>query len=332
MDAAHARLRLGRRARRAAALAVAVAAVAGAVAAVVSAGGPGELVGRANDAFRGPFTQTGGDLNARLLSTSGNSRADYWEIAWHTGARAPLHGTGGGTYDIAWYRNRPGHLSVRDAHSLYLETFAELGVPGVLALAVALLVPFAALRARRDWAAAAAVGAYVAYLVHAGLDWDWEVPAVTLAALACAAAAVATARRPGPACSVGRSFRIAALVAAALVATVAFVGYLGAESLFGSRTSFDAGRFAAARSHAARATALAPWSSEALLVRGQADLALGNTSAARRDFRRAVAKDPNDWQLWYRLGLASEGAERARAARQVARLNPLGIEAEMLGD
>jgi tetratricopeptide (TPR) repeat protein len=289
------------------------------------------VVGRSYDSFRGPFTQTGGSLSSRLLSTSGNSRADYWSVALGTAADDPVLGSGAGTFDIAWYRERPGQVGVRDAHSLYLETLAELGVPGLLLLSAVLLVPVAAVWSRRDWASATATGAYAAYLVHAGLDWDWEVPAVTLAALACAAAMLAAARPANAERPLGRALRIGALVAAALVATAAVFQYAGAQALLTSRNSFDAGRFESARDAAERATSLAPWSSEALVALGEAQLALQQAREGRASLRRAVAKDPHDWSAWYRLGLASTGSERARAARQVARLNPLGAEAATLG-
>ena len=42
--------------------------------------------------------------------------------------------------------------------------------------------------ARRHPLVPGAAGAYAAYLVHTGVDWDWELPAVTLAGLLCGAA------------------------------------------------------------------------------------------------------------------------------------------------
>ena len=41
---------------------------------------------------------------------------------------------------------------------------------------------------------APAAAAYSAFLVHAGLDWDWEMPVTTLAGLACGAALLASGR------------------------------------------------------------------------------------------------------------------------------------------
>ena len=40
-----------------------------------------------------------------------------------------------------------------------------------------------------------AAGAYAAFVVHSGLDWDWEVPAVVLFALTAAGALLIAARR-----------------------------------------------------------------------------------------------------------------------------------------
>jgi peptidoglycan/LPS O-acetylase OafA/YrhL len=61
---------------------------------------------------------------------------------------------------------------------------------------------------------AAALGGYVAFLIHAGLDWDWELPAIVVAALACGAAALAALPAASTPIDQRRRF---ALVAVALV-------------------------------------------------------------------------------------------------------------------
>jgi O-antigen ligase len=121
------------------------------------------------------------------------ARADYWHVAWHVGFHHPLAGTGAGTYDLAWaaFGDLGKWGDVLDAHNLYLETFAELGLVGVV-IVCALAVPVvAALRESASSTTAAAVGGAVAYFVHAGLDWDWEMPAVTTVGIACIAATLA---------------------------------------------------------------------------------------------------------------------------------------------
>jgi hypothetical protein len=49
-------------------------------------------------------------------------------------------------------------------------------------------------RRRGEPISAMAGAAFAVFAVHAGLDWDWEMPVVTLAALGCAG--VALTRRP----------------------------------------------------------------------------------------------------------------------------------------
>ena len=111
-------------------------------------------------------------------------RAWYWHVAWQETAEAPVVGRGAGTFERSWLEEQPIPVFVLDAHSLYLEMLAELGLVGLALLALVLVPPLVG--AFRG-ASAAAAGAYVAFLVHAGVDWDWEMPAVTLAGLFCGA-------------------------------------------------------------------------------------------------------------------------------------------------
>ena len=125
------------------------------------------------------------------------ARGGYWHAAWHVGLRHPLGGTGAGTYDLAWaaFGDVGRWGGALDAHSLYLEMLAELGVVG-LVLTLALAAPVvAALRSELDPVATAAAAAGIVFLVHAGLDWDWEMPAVTVSGIACLAAAAPLGKR-----------------------------------------------------------------------------------------------------------------------------------------
>src|SRR5581483_964565 len=78
-----------------------------------------------------------------------------------------------------------------------LETLAELGPLG-LALVLALLCyPLVrTLRVRAVPGLPAAAGASAAFLLHAGVDWDWELPAVLTAGLCCLAAVLVADERP----------------------------------------------------------------------------------------------------------------------------------------
>jgi O-antigen ligase len=132
---------------------------------------------------------------ALLLAVAASSlaglgeREAYWRVAVRDVRAHPALGSGAGTFDDYWYAHRPDPTNARDAHSLYLEALAELGPVGLLLVLAGLVPPLlAAGRARPDAAVATAAATYVAFLIHAGLDWDWEMPATMLAGLACAAA------------------------------------------------------------------------------------------------------------------------------------------------
>jgi hypothetical protein len=119
----------------------------------------------------------------------GEQRPHYWAVAWHEYQAHPLLGSGAGTFARQWRQERPLPLDVRDAHSLYLETLAEVGPLGLLLVVTVLATPLvAAWRRRGGMARAALSAAYVAFLLHVGIDWDWEMPIVMLAGLACGAA------------------------------------------------------------------------------------------------------------------------------------------------
>ena len=116
----------------------------------------------------------------------GGNRHDYWTVAAGVFADHPVRGAGSGAFVVEWAREREIEESVRDAHSLYLETAAELGLLGLLVLGLFFAGVVAAGRGahRRDAALAAGpCAALVVLLMHAAVDWDWEVPAVTLPAL-----------------------------------------------------------------------------------------------------------------------------------------------------
>jgi len=166
---------------RTAALGAAVLVLVGTVAAVV---GTERVAGR-DEPESGP----------RRLASVQSNRYAYWKVAVEAFADHPLGGEGSGSFRTAWLRERPFRESVRDAHSLYLETAAELGLAGLLALG--LLIAGCVLAAvRAGPAAAGAIAALAAFALHAGIDWDWELPALTLVALALAARLIAAGEPP----------------------------------------------------------------------------------------------------------------------------------------
>ena len=132
-----------------------------------------------------------------LTMLFGENRPRYWRVAWRDFTENPVLGSGAGTFDEFWLDWRTVDSYARDAHTLYLETLAELGIPGLMLLLSALLPPLILLRRGRDPLRATATAGYVAYLIHTGVDWDWELPATTIAGLLCGSALLVSGRRAG---------------------------------------------------------------------------------------------------------------------------------------
>jgi hypothetical protein len=142
----------------------------------------------------------GGELptTRARLSTLRSNRYDYWKVALHGFADKPFSGVGAHGFQQLWLQRRPIRENAQDAHSLYIETAAELGIVGVALLLGFLGGVIACLRRllARPSGRALAIGwtaASACWLVHAGVDWDWEMPAVSLLFLAIAGAAIGTA-------------------------------------------------------------------------------------------------------------------------------------------
>jgi hypothetical protein len=322
------RIQLSPKVRRTASSVLLAVAAGAAVAAVAVAGGPVALADRARASFEAPppRIEAGQTLNARLFSLSHTGRLAHWRVARDRWSDHRLVGTGAGTYELSWVRDRAMPGKVRDAHSLYLEVLAELGVVGFLALAAALAVPFlAAVAARRRALVPTALGAYVVLVTHAAADWDWEMPVLTLAGLLCGSAVVVASRRetlwrvPGAAIA-------AAFATAVAVGTFAFAGLMGNAALEAGWDALERGDGDQAKAEAHRAQTWARWSGEPWRLEAAADLLAEDEHAARVNLRTAVAKDPRDWNDWFDLAQVSEGREHARALARARSLNPLSPE------
>ena len=268
------------------------------------------------------------NLNQRLFSLGLGQRIPQFKVAWHEYTAHPFLGTGLGTYERYWNEYRTQGFQVRNVHNLYLETLAELGPVGLLLLLVALGAPLVgAGKARRRSLVPAAAAAYVAFLVHAAVDWDWQMPAVTLAALFCGAAILAAGRRkPTDAKAVPVLWRAVALGVVVVLACFAFVGLRSNKAIAASQNEASLGRYAKAAADARTARFWAPWSATPLQLLGEAQAAAGDRASARATFHRALAKDPASWELWLDLAAWSSGTERTHAFAAATRLDPLSPE------
>ena len=133
---------------------------------------------------------------ATRLVTLQSNRYDYWRVAMRAFRAEPLRGVGAGGWAVYWLRYRTIDEFAQDAHSLPLQTLAELGLVG-LALLVTFLVGTALAARAASHAlpsiAAGPIAGFTTWLVHSPLDWDWEMPAVTLLAMGLAGVLLAAA-------------------------------------------------------------------------------------------------------------------------------------------
>jgi hypothetical protein len=317
--------------RRMFAAALAAAVLGSVAAAMVVWGSPWHIAATGWSSFTSAPSSaaTQSDLNRRLFQLSNNGRIVSWKSAIHEFEQAPVSGTGSGTFETWWLEDRPTSQQIRDAHSLYLETLGELGVTGLLLLSGFLVIAVVSgVRKRREPYAPIAVAAVVAWIVHAGVDWDWEIPAVTLPALACAVVCVAGAGRrewrPRMPARVG----IAALAGGVALSSVVVV--VGNQALASGREALETANYAKADSEARKAQRWAPWLSEPWIIRGQIEALNQDRPSAQADFRKAIAKDPRNYLAWYGLAGVTSGVDHRQAVTRVLELNPLSDEAKEL--
>jgi O-antigen ligase len=323
---------------------VAATAAALALIAVVAVGG------RAWDRFTSSDIQAPSEPVQHFSDLSGAGRADFWRVSLDSLGEEPLRGIGAGSYEFAWERHRTIEQPLHDAHSLYLEAFAELGAIGgliVLALvAILLWSGFAAWRAAAGTAqrerSALLLAAMLAFAVGAAFDWFWEVAAVGAVFFLAAGAAVATRCRQlappstaGEPPALGRRGRsgdgnfglVVAGLAMAWISAVALVGPLLVErELDASRDAAAAGNLASAAEHADNARSIEPWAASPYVQLALLAEAEGNPEEARRRLTQAIDREDRNWQLYYLRSRVERAAGDVAAAQadveRARRLNP----------
>ncbi len=138
-----------------------------------------------------PPAATGADAS-RLQSLESN-RSKYWSVAMDEFSNSPITGKGSGSFRAAWQRNSPRGMTALNAHSLEIETLAELGLIGAFCLLLLFLGTWTAGSRRRSSAArplAAASAGLAVWLAHSAVDWDWQVPGLMFVVIAIAAAVI----------------------------------------------------------------------------------------------------------------------------------------------
>jgi O-antigen ligase len=291
-----------------------------------------KTVGHQYDRFiEGNNVETAGDFRKRLTDPGNNGRVDQWRVAVDGFENAKIIGQGAGTYQLVWARDRPDPSVVTDAHSLYVEVLGELGMvgSGLLALVLlAILIGFGA-RARGPNRSvfAALLASALAWAFHAGIDWDWEMPVVTLWLFAAGGAVLAAPARNRPLRRLppfGRALIALGTIAVAIVPILIMV----------SQARLDDGIDAFRRDDCTDAIAAARSSRSALGMRpqpyqlmGYCEARNGHERRAVSDMQKALDRDPDNWEYHYGLALAqaTAGIDPRSEARTALRLNPLDL-------
>jgi O-antigen ligase len=269
------------------------------------------------------------DQRQRLVDFGNNGRADAWRVAIDEFRGAPLTGGGAGTYENVWAKNRPAPFNVVDAHSLYVESLAELGLPGlalVLVIVVGILVALAR-RCRGPNRAlyAGLFAATLAWTLHAGVDWDWEMPVVTMWVFAAGGAALAAERADrGVARVPGRMSRVLVGLGLLFLAVTPATIALSQIRLDAGVSAFDRGDCTTASDDALGASSVLPVRPEPFELLAYCDAREGLAPVAARMIDQAISRDPGDWELRYgrAIVLGFAGRDPRGALSRALELNP----------
>ena len=281
------------------------------------------------DEFRTEDAPVTGADPAERLTTAGGNRNDIWNSAIDAFEDEPVKGVGAGTFEFWWLSEADDPEYVRDAHSLYLEHLAELGLPGALLLVTALggLLAIAIAARRRlerpgDLGASVALtSAFAVFLVNAGVDWMWEETAVAVLAIggvAVAAAGGSTrrtgSRRRGVLLKPG--VRVAVVAGAVCAAIVQVPGIVSTQRVRASEDALAAGDVTGARALAEQAVDAQSWAAEPHAQLALVEREDGNLDEAQAEIEAAVDHEPSSWE--WPLVLATiqvEGGDRNGAIR-----------------
>jgi len=296
-------------------------------------------------------------VEARLF-TSQSERFQEWKAAWETFTEHPVAGTGAATWVVGWLKWRPFEMTSKDGHSWFFENLSELGIIGaglmVAFVTVFLVISIKDLRILKKGHYREVYGAFfaacLALLVHAMIDWDWEMPVIFLLFFMFAgallrfgqlsragegeteaAAAEGAGRRKAeqggwsPRKLLGWPGAVGLLCLLAMLVTIPPM--LAANRMDKVREYDRKGDMANLDQAARAAQRFNPLDGEAIAFEAKAKMALGKLDESEQLFLRSLEKDPkNDrtWRTLARLYVQERNVDKAVYAIGKSRqLNPL---------
>jgi tetratricopeptide (TPR) repeat protein len=269
--------------------------------------------------FKQPNPPAAGNSYFRLLSVAGSHRYQYWQAAFHAFEAHPWDGIGPGTFQFYWLAHNSLAEFVRNAHSLWIETLAELGIIGaaliggffVFAMIAGTVRAFRAPPATR-LAIATAVAGTAAFCAAAAFDWVWQIGVIPMIAMLLVAVALGGDDDRG-----SRYTRLATRIVLAVGAIVASWAILVplAETIEvrSSQSAVLRGDFKTALADAQTAQNIEPSAASPRLQRALVLEQLGDISGARQAIAEAAAREAVNAQIWL---VASRLATEANQPRQ----------------
>ena len=289
----------------------------------------------------------GGFVQSHLLSGSGSGRWQFWTTAVKEFESAPFTGRGAGSFESWWAQHAPFSYFIRNAHSLYLEVLGELGIVGFVLLVGAFVYGgitacrrVVAGRGDERLTAAALLAVLVGFYLAAGIDWIWQLTAVSLVGLIALGLLVGPATLTTAPIEPSRErpprivrVRIPRYAPAAVVLVVGWlvictqaIPWLVAIQLGSSEAAARSANTKTALKDALAAKRLEPWAAspylQVALVKEQA-----NDLAGARDWiERAIHRDDLNWRLWLVAARVETKAgdleSAAMSLERAAALNP----------
>jgi O-antigen ligase len=286
--------------------------------------------------FKSPPTIADTAGERHIFSRGGSSgRWQFWSAAYDAFETEPFRGIGAGGYPAWWNQHGTLPSDTHNAHSLAMDTLAELGVVGiVVVIAFFAAVAVCGIRRVRSMgdsraAAAAALAVFAAGCVGVAADWNWDLPAVFAPAIVAAALLTGPATLAAdlpriPVRGVARSRRRFAAGVAVLgfswIAICASGLLLAARyELTASQHASDDGDLTKAAQQANNAIDLEPWAAEPRRRLAEVMLEAGNLPEAAKAIDEAIVRAPEDPELWLvRAQVQLASGDRQAAVTSVA--------------
>ena len=247
----------------------------------------------------------------------------------------PSIGIGPGTFQYWWARDDVEIFGfVRDAHSLYLETFGELGVIGfVLIVSIvggALLVGLRRIRRRASdddaSLAAAATAAMLVFAAGAAIDWSWELTVLPVIFLLLTAALIGPGL-PRAAASARSAVLLPLLAGLSLIAILPPM--LAEIYIEDSQAAASRGELVEAIEDARSASAMLPFDASSHVQRALILQLAGELDAAVAEAELATERESTNWRTWLVLSRIEADRGNREAADQALdrsrELNPRSL-------